>query len=207
MKILRFIRNIALITFVICLFVSVFYVYKNFFHSTKPDEIVIVDKISNFPYELDKSQTPIYQEYYYELKKVLNNVEINYQDYAICLSKLFVTDLFTLSNKVSRADIGGYEFIYEDYQDDFIEFAKESLYNSVKSNLYGNRDQKLPTVKSVTINSDDVKQGKFKYGDKIFDESYQVKCSIEYNEDYGYPSEYFVTLVKDDKLLKIVQGQ
>ena len=65
----------------------------------------------------------------------------------------------------------------------------------------------MPTVKSVTINSDDVKQGKFKYEDKIFDVSYQVKCSIEYNEDYGYPSEYFVTLVKDDKLLKIVQGQ
>jgi len=114
-----------------------------------------VDQMENYDYYLDDNATEYYKELYNELKVVLNSDEVNEEDYAKIVSKLFVTDLFTLDNKLTSSDIGGLQFVFTGFKDDFVNIAKNSLYSSVQSNIYDDRNQELPIVKEVHINSID----------------------------------------------------
>ena len=112
-----------------------------------------IDQMENYDYYLDDTATEYYKDLYNELKTVLNNEEINDEEYAKIISKLFITDLFTLDNKITSSDIGGLQFVYTDFKEDFVNIAKTTLYSSVESNIYGDREQHLPIVSNVELNS------------------------------------------------------
>ena len=44
----------------------------------------------------------------------LNECDLKEEEYAKVISQLFVTDLFTLDNKLTSNDIGGLQFIYKE---------------------------------------------------------------------------------------------
>lgn len=205
LKVLRLIRNIVLILMLVNILVIVGYFIYLKVNSDKGEveEVVVVDQIDSFGYVLDNSKNEYYKTAFGELKVALNNEEVNYEDYAKAISKLFVFDLYTLSNKVSSSDVGGTEFVYKDFQKDFQSIAKTTLYNSVKSNLYGEREQELPTVKEVNVS--EVSKTTFKYNKTTFEEAYSVKLTLEYEMDLGYPKNCELVLVKNDKLIEIVK--
>lgn len=167
-------------------------------------EIKKIDEMDNYDYYLEETATEYYKELYDELKEILNQEEVNMEEYAKIISKLFVTDLFTLDNKITSNDIGGVQFIYTDFKEDFINIAKTSIYSNVESNIYGDRTQELPIVTKVEIS--DIKNSIFNYQNNEYN-SYEILVNIEYQKDLEYPKEYKLTLINNDKYLQVVKGE
>lgn len=205
MKGLRVVLKIVLVLILInVLIIGGYFIYlKNKNVEKKENEVLVVDQIDSFGYVLDNNKNDYYKSIFKELKSVLNEKEINYEEYAKSITKLFVTDLYTLSTKVSSSDVGGKEFVYKDFQKDFLSIAKTTLYKSVKSNIYGDRNQELPTVKNVTIN--EIKPTSFTYNKNNFKDSYLLKVSIEYEKDLGYQNSCEIILIRNENILQVAK--
>lgn len=178
----------------------IFRVRNDFF---KKQDKTVVDSIGLYGYTLEKTDTKLYENYFKELSKILNEKTIDYEKYAEYLSKLFIVDTFTLNNKLASTDIGGTEFIHPDLKENFKENMGNNMYRNIEVNLDGKRQQELPIVKDVTI--DTIKEDKVKYNDKEYD-GYIIKANIEYEKDLGYQTEIELTIIKDDKILYIIKG-
>lgn len=163
-----------------------------------------LDEMEEYEYYLEDNATGYYKELYNNLKEILKKEEINEEEYAKTISQLFVTDLFTLNNKITSSDIGGLQFIHSDFKEDFINIAKTTIYSTVESNIYGDRNQELPEVlKAEVIN---IEKTKFTYSNEER-EAYKVNLSIEYTKDLGYPTTYNLVLIHNDKYLQVAKGK
>lgn len=198
---------IGIIIFILIISLTIF-VIVNSNKNNKNDQVnnVIekIDQMENYDYYLDENATDYYKQLYNELKEVLNSEQLSEEEYAKIISKLFVTDLFTLDNKITSSDIGGLQFIHTDFKEDFINIAKTTLYSNVKSNIYGDRRQELPIVSNVEINN--MESSSFTYQNNEYD-SYNVNLNITYQKDLNYPTEYNLTLIKNDKYWYVVSGK
>ena len=77
------------------------------------------------------------------------------------------------------------------------------IYYYVKSDLYGDRNQELPSVKKVDILS--ITNDLFEYDNIKDDKAYIITLNIEYEKDLGYPKTTILTIVHNDKKLEIVE--
>lgn len=161
-----------------------------------------LDNLELYGYTLDDLDTELYKTYFNELKDILNEEEVNMVSYAEVLTKLFITDFYSLSNKVTSSDIGGTEFIHPDMVDNFKMHAGDTMYNHVKNNVYGDRTQELPTVKSVTI--DNIREETYSYNNNEY-EAFRVVASWSYEKDLGYESNGTFYLIRDNNKLNIVE--
>lgn len=163
-----------------------------------------LDSLELYGYTLDDYDSDLYKEYFNDLKSTLNSKEVNYEDYAKEIVKLFVSDFYTLDNKLTSSDIGGVEFIPSDMVENFKMHAGDTMYNHVKTNIYGDRVQKLPIVKSVEVTN--IENITYTYKDKEYS-AYRVSSRWEYQEDLGYKNNEIFTLIKDNNKLYIVVGE
>lgn len=163
-----------------------------------------LDSLELYGYTLDDYDSDLYKEYFNDLKNTLNSKEVNYEDYAKEIVKLFVSDFYTLDNKLTSSDIGGVEFIPGDMVENFKMHAGDTMYNHVKTNIYGDRVQKLPIVKSVEVTN--IENITYTYKDKEYS-AYRVSARWEYQEDLGYKNNEIFTLIKDNNKLYIVVGE
>lgn len=167
-------------------------------------EVKKVDVIDKYGYYLEEDATDYYKSLYKELKDITNKDEVDYEEYAKIVAKLFVTDVFTLDNKVTSSDIGGLQFIYPDFREDFIKINQTGLYSNILSNIYNDRVQELPIVNKVNI--DLVKETTFNYNNKEY-KGYLVEVNISYEKDLSYPTTYKLTIIKEDKYLYVAKGE
>lgn len=163
-----------------------------------------LDSLELYGYTLDDYDSDLYKEYFNDLKSTLNSKEVNYEDYAKEIVKLFVSDFYTLDNKLTSSDIGGVEFIPSDMVENFKMHAGDTMYNHVKTNIYGDRVQELPIVKSVEVTN--IENITYTYKDKEYS-AYKVNARWEYQEDLGYKNNEIFTLIKDNNKLYIVVGE
>ena len=163
-----------------------------------------LDSLELYGYTLDDYDSDLYKEYFNDLKSTLNSKEVNYEDYAKEIVKLFVSDFYTLDNKLTSSDIGGVEFIPSDMVENFKMHAGDTMYNHVKTNIYGDRVQELPIVKSVEVTN--IENIPYTYKDKEYS-AYKVSARWEYQEDLGYKNNEIFTLIKDNNKLYIVVGE
>ena len=163
-----------------------------------------LDSLELYGYTLDDYDSALYKEYFNDLKSTLNSEEVNYEDYAKEIVKLFVSDFYTLDNKLTSSDIGGVEFIPSDMVENFKMHAGDTMYNHVKTNIYGDRVQELPIVKRVDVTN--LESITYTYKDKEYS-GYKVSASWEYQEDLGYKNSEIFTLIKDNNKLYIVVGE
>lgn len=176
-------------------------VYKMVFNNSQ-EEVKIIKRIKDYDYNLKENETELYKTEFNELDKILSKKNVDYEEYAKSIAKLFIIDFYTLDNKLSKNDIGGTEFIKEDMRDNFIEEARSTFYKYVE--VIDGRTQELPEVSSITDVS--VEKTEFKYSDKTIDENaYKVSISWDYVEDLGYEKEASMIIVKQDKKLYIVE--
>lgn len=161
-----------------------------------------IDIITNYNYSLKENESTYYKKLFNDLKKELIKKEIDYTLYASIISKMFLTDFYTLDNKINKNDIGGVEFIYKDYQDMFIKEAKDTVYKYIENNIYGNRKQELPIVKEVRVTNIEIKKyNSHKIND---DNAYYMQCEIVYEKDLGYQENVNLILVENNKKLEII---
>ncbi len=193
---------------VIILFVIVIGVLA-FFFLNKNDSTVVKKKtlstikIKGYDYTLREDATGYQKKLFKELKSVLESSDVSEDKYASLVTKLFVTDFFNLDNKISKSDVGGVQFVYKDYRDDFKKLAMSSIYKSVLSDVYGDRKQDLPVVSSVSTEKEDSES--FKYGDNTDDKALKLKFDITYKEDLGYQDSGVIYLIHNGKKLEVAK--
>lgn len=170
--------------------------------STPTQQVEVVDTIDNFDYVLNDNETKYYNELFNSLKELLSTDNYEEEEYAKIIGKLFLTDFYDLESKVMKSDVGGTQFVYSEYRNDFEMGAIDTVYKFVESNVYGDRKQDLPTVKEVEVK--DVTTKSYK-SDMISDNNaYYLDMSISYNKDLGYPKNILLTLVHSEDKLEIV---
>lgn len=178
---------------------------------TKKKETKAVEKIKGYDYTLEKRDTKLFKDNFYKLKEVLSEKDVDYKKYAEYLSKLYIIDLYTITNKNSKYDVGGSEYVLESARENYELKVRDTMYKYVedKSN---NRTQNLPEVSSIKLKN--IKESEFelgksdeskesKSGEKF--DSYEVELTFDYKEDLGYDTKATVILIKQDNKLYVVE--
>lgn len=197
-------KKIGLVILVLVLLYSIGGIYYNITHRDSVDNSVkSIDKIDKYGYVLKSNTTNLQKELFNELKTILNNDNINDDAYAKIISKMFVTDLYTLSNKVNKYDVGGTEYVLESGRDNFKVNVQDTLYKYLEDNSDGKRSQILPMV--VSVSADEIRDTKYKIGDNESDAK-KVSLTLSYNEDLGYDTKVTLILIKSDGKYYVVES-
>ena len=198
-KIILILITIALIVFMVLLAMGAFLhkgPLKGWFkgNNNVPIEVKVLDEVKDFGYTISDRDTAYDKEEFGKLKEIINAKEIDQAKYAEYVARMFVNDLYTMSTKVNKYDVGGIEFYHVGDLDDFTKSVMETLYKTMLDDTYGTRDQKLPEVKSVETVS--VKETTYTIdGTKL--DGYEIKLKWTYVNDMGYDSEGTVIVVKE----------
>lgn len=163
-------------------------------------EVEILDTIEGYGYTLDENDSPYFKNIFKKLKKNLESKEIDEEEYASLLAQLFIIDFYSLDYATNKNDIGGVQFVYADYQEDFVHKAKDTVYKYVENNMYGKRKQELPVVTEVLT---EVKQEKRVFDSITDDKAYVVTIQITYKEDLNYPTESTLVFVHNGNVLQL----
>lgn len=200
-----------IIVFIFVLLIAGGLVYFALFHNKKPAETKkkkIVDKIDDFEYSVSETDTKLFKDEFKKLKKELTKKEVDNKKYSELVAKLFIIDFYTLDNKMSKNDVGGVQFVYKNYKASFIDKARDQFYKYLKNNLDGKRNQELPEVSEIKVESiEEVSASSELTTDefKSIDEAYKVNLSWDYKEDLGYQKSATVIVVKDDTKFSVAK--
>lgn len=198
------IRKIAVFAiYILFIILLVIGIVKILFLGKKTINVEVVDKIDNYNYTLNSNATDYYKGLFNELSNLLKNGDFDEKSYAELVSKLFITDVYTLDNKLNKNDIGGTEYVYSNFKDDFNMIAQSTIYKNIKNNMYNDRVQDLPIVKEVIINSID--NDDFEYEKNVFENAYYVDVSVNYESDLGYPTNISLVIIKNNDKLEVAK--
>lgn len=189
------IKKSALMIIILTILISIGLYFLLFSKSTGGLLVRSKDKTVKFDYTLDKENTNLMKENFKELKDVLANDNINYENYAKTLAKLFIIDLYTIDNKKSMYDVGSLEYVYD--KENFKTRCQNTLYKGLNDKST-RKNNEYPIVESINIDS--FENGEFTYNDNKY-ESYEITLSWDYKKDLGYDKKGKVTIIKiEDKL-------
>ena len=169
----------------------------------KDDKPIVTNKdtIKGYDYTLKSNATKLYEDEFKALKANLEG-DINYDEYAVSVAKLFVIDLYTINNKINKYDTGGASFVYPDGRDNYKLNVQDTIYKYVEDNTNGKRTQNLPEVSSVIVK--DSKKDTYKIGDNSF-EADKINLEWSYVQDLGYDKTGEIILIKKDKNIYVVE--
>ena len=165
-------------------------------------EVKVMNKIDGYEYTLDDRDTDIFKEKFEELKKLLESESYEEDDYISLVSELFIIDLYTIDNKISKYDVGGLEYVYEPARDSFKSIVMDSIYKTVINNVDKKREQSLPIVEATTVN--EITPTTYTMPDESEVNAYDVNISWTYDTSLGYDDEGTLTLIKNDKRIDVV---
>ena len=216
---------IIIIIVLLVLGVSGFFGYKYFFVDNKKKvNIKVLDSIDKYGYSLSDRDSTYYKEEFEKLKKILNEKEINTKEYATEVARLFVIDLYTMSTKVNKYDVGGREFFNSNRVDMYDLKVMDTIYNTMSDDTYGDRKQELPEVSKV--NTESVEESSYKFIEDVIvdvntgkrscrdgyevsqndsnkcvkdvEKVYVVNLTMEYKKDLDYDTEASVVVAKEE---------
>ena len=169
----------------------------------KDDKPIVTNKdtIKGYDYTLKSNATKLYEDEFKALKANLEG-DINYDEYAVSVAKLFVIDLYTINNKINKYDTGGASFVYPDGRDNYKLNVQDTIYKYVEDNTNGKRTQNLPEVSRVIVK--DSKKDTYKIGDNSF-AAYKINLEWSYVQDLGYDKTGEIILIKKDKNIYVVE--
>lgn len=198
-------RNKIILFIVIVLLVigaSIFCYLKFVKSDNSINKVTNIEEIDKYGYTLKSNATEIYKKEYEILKTNLKSSEINEEEYVKSVSKLFIIDLYTISNKLNKYDVGGTEFVYPDSLENYKVNVEDTLYKYVEDNSNNSRTQSLPEVSEVQIT--DFKKVKYKVSNTELD-AYEVALKWSYVVDMGYESEGSVIILEKDNKYYVVE--
>lgn len=197
-------KIIAVLVIILVLVFGAFAYYK-FFKSKPVDmpikEVKVTNTIENYGYNLEDRDTALYKEKYEKLKDILSQEEYDKDEYVKTISEMFIIDLFTIDNKISRYDVGGVEFMYSKAQVSFKASVENSLYKTVENDLEDNRTQQLPVVSSIEVTN--YEPTTYEMPDKTIIDGYKVNLSWQYEKDLGYDDTGVLIVIPDDNKMGV----
>lgn len=206
MKLKKKAKKILIITFITILVVILaFLIMKKTLFKETVKEAQVLNKIDKYNYVLKDNKSKKYQKEFSELVKILKKEEVNEEEYASKIAEMFIIDFYSLSDKSAKTDVGGVDFIHPDILSNFLENAEDTFYKHVESNIYGNRNQSLPTIDTVTIES--IEKTPFSYNETTDENAYLVKATWTYKEEAfsTYQTKASMILVHKDEKLYIAE--
>lgn len=159
-----------------------------------PVEIKVLDELKDFGYKISDRDTKYYKEEFAKMKKIINADPIDTKQYAEYVARMFVNDLYTMSTKVNKYDVGGIEYYHKNDLDDYTKSVMDTLYKTMLDDTYGTREQKLPEVASVETIS--VEETTYDVGGTVLN-GYKVKLKWTYVNDMGYDNQGTVIVVPE----------
>lgn len=206
MKLKKKVRKILIIIVVVLLLAVLAFLILRKVVSKKPvKEAQVLNKIEAYDYVLKDNKSKKYQKEFSELVKILKKDPVNEEEYASKIAEMFITDFYSLSDKSAKTDVGGVDFVYPDNLANFLENAEDTIYKHVESNIYGNRNQSLPTIDTVSIES--VEKTTFTHGEETDENAYLVKATWTYKEEAfsDYQSKASMIFIHKDKKLYLAE--
>lgn len=197
-------RNKIILFIVIVLLVvgaSIFCYLKFVKKDDNVNKVTNIEEIDKFGYTLKSNATETYKKEYEILKTNLKSTDINEEEYVKSVAKLFIIDLYTISNKINKYDVGT-EFVYPDSLENYKVNVEDTLYKYVEDNSNNSRTQSLPEVSEVQIT--DFKKVKYKVSNTELD-AYEVALKWSYVVDMGYESEGSVIILEKDNKYYVVE--
>lgn len=161
-----------------------------------------VEEIDKFGYELEDRDTILFMDTFNEMKEVLSFETIDYSKYAELLSKLYIIDLYTISNKISKYDVGGSDYVYPSKRDNFELKVRDTLYKFVEDNSNLTRNQDLPEVKNIETES--IEETKYKIDTNEYN-AYKVSLKWDYIKEEEYDKSALIYLINDNDILYVVE--
>lgn len=189
-------KILRIVMFILVVVIAVFAILIVIPNKNKSNEIKEVETI-RFDYTIYERDNKIFKDVFNSLKDELDKDVVDYEKYAEYISKLFVIDLYTLNNKISSTDIGGIQFVYDDFRENFKLNASNTLYKYInESNI------EYPEVTNVSLNGINI--SKYKINNIEYD-CYEVDLSWQYEKDLGYDKEGTIYLIKNNEELFVVE--
>lgn len=193
-------KNLIRIVLILLIIINIggigYYVYMNFFNKNEPtnvsEEIKTIDK-----YVLYSNTNKLYRSTFDDLE---NKNDIT--NYTNTIAKLFIIDFYSLKYKITNTDVRGLQFINESIKENFKEKAINTIYKYVESNVYNDRDQKLPNVVNIEIVSNELIE--YFYNDESIN-AYKIVLSWNYEEDLGYDTSKTLYLINQNNIYSIIE--
>ena len=199
-------KKVIIASILLVIVIGLVYVMSTAFFQDEertPRDARILKEIEGYDYTLDDTKTALFINLFDELEGVLTAEEIDEEQYATLVAKLFIVDFFDLESKLTGNDVGGVQFVHEKAREDFILKARDTIYKYVESDLYDDRDQKLPSVLEVTLN--DIEASEFVYESIQDSNAYHANLQWQYKEDLSYQNSATLVLVREGNKLSIVE--
>ena len=201
-KIYKLILIIIAIALIVNLYIGINgYLSKKNTSKPKTTTKVVLD-IAKFGYTLDDRDSKYMEEEFNNLAEILNAETLSKEDYAQTIAKLFVTDFYTLNNKINKYDVGGLEYVYTPKKEEFNAKAMDTIYKDVIDNTYQDRIQDLPEITNVNILA--ITETELTINDTKMS-GYKVTMKYEYKENLGYDTEGTCYLVFNNDKLEVAK--
>lgn len=194
--------SILLIILIAASVLTYFFYFKKESPIPDPIKVEVLDKIKGYEYNLEDRDTPLYKEKFLKLKEILESDMADYDEYAKYLAQLFVIDLYTIDNKISKYDVGSLDFIYPEEQEKFQNKVLDTMYKLVEDNTTGTRKQELPIVSNIELG--ELKTTEYKKKEQKL-KAYEVEANITYEKDLGYDKKVAITMVEEENKIYVVQ--
>lgn len=185
-----------------------FYVYFNYIKSRQVEslppvnEVKVTNVIDKYGYTLEDRDTDLFKEKFDNLKELLELESYDKEEYIKLVSELFIIDFYTIDNKISRYDVGGLEYVYNEAISSFKSVAENSIYKKVENNLDDTRTQSLPVVSQIAV--DTIEKTNYIMPDESTREGYTVKLHWSYVTDLGYDTSGVLILIPDGNKYGVV---
>lgn len=164
----------------------------------KPKAVVEVkelDNLGDYGYKLTDKDSKYFKSEFEELKKIVNSESVDEEKYVTQVARMFVIDLYTMSTKVNKYDVGGLEYYHSTKASMYEQKVMDTMYSTLLDDTYGDRKQVLPEVNNVETVS--VEKTKYKMDEKEVD-GYLVKLKMSYVSDMKYDNVASVVVCKED---------
>ena len=205
MKLKKKVKRFLIILLIVIVAAVGGFTYYKVFYNTKPTvkKATVLNEIKEYGYTLKSNKSKAYKTEFANLATILKSDKVDEEAYLKSITKLFILDFYTLSDKVANTDVGGVDFVHTDAKTNFLEKAEDTIYKYIENNMYGGRHQSLPTVKNVTI--DNIQNVSFTLNKEVDSKAYQVTVSWTYTEENDYQNKATLTFTHEGKKLSLVE--
>jgi len=203
MKLKKSVKRFLIITMIILIALISIWIYLNVSTKKTTKKATVENEIKEYGYTLKSNKSKAYKDMFHQLQKILDSKDVDEEEYVKQISKMFILDFYSLSDKVANTDVGGVDFVHSSTQNNFLIKAEDTIYKYIQNNMYDNRTQDLPTVDEITIKN--IEQKEFIVGNQTDEKAYVVEVEWTYTKDNDYQKSATLTFVHEDKKLTLVE--
>lgn len=169
--------------------------------SRKDDKVVSIIEVSDYKID-EKKVSNLYKQEFEILKNNLESSQIDYNEYAKSIAKLYIIDLYSLNDKLNKYDVTSSQYVYNNSQENFELKVSETLYKYLEDNNDGEREQVLASVTEVNIQS--IEESLYAIDSNEY-KGYNIVINWNYDKELGYDTSAVLTLINVDNKISVFE--